>query len=61
MAIEQFVKHIENLHDQNNKFTEGKQELVKKGPIKSVSHLNDDLIKLKDMLKEVMDYKTANK
>lgn len=65
MAIEQFVKHIENLHDQHCKYADDRNnrssDILNKGPIKSVSHLNSDLMKLKDMLKQVMTYKSSTK
>ena len=55
MAIEQFVKHIESLHDQKCQFARQDKSRVDGGPIKSVSHLNNDLIKLKDLLKQALE------
>ena len=55
MAIEQFVKHIESLHEQPRQCAGKQKSYLNGGPIKSVSHLSKDLIRLKDLLKKAMD------
>ena len=61
MAIEQFVKHIESLHDQQSQFAGHEKNRFDGGPIKSVTHISDDLVKLKDLLKQAMDCQSSNR
>lgn len=61
MAIEQFVKHIENLHEQQGQFAGHDKNRFDGGPIKTVNHLSNDLCKLKDLLKQAMDRQSSNR
>ena len=61
MAIEQFVKHIESLHAQQVQFAGHDKNRFDGGPIKSVNHLNVDLQKLKDLLKQAMERQSSNR
>ena len=53
MAIEQFVKHVERLNHHHGRTTRGSSE-------DSMAHLSADLVKLKDMLKQVMATRKPN-
>lgn len=61
MAIEQFVKHIESLHQQPSQCAGQHKSYLNGGPIKSVSHLSNDLVRLKDLLKKAMDQHSSGR
>ncbi len=54
MAIEQFVKHVEGLEQHHNR-----AKALGRTKHSNIAHLSNDLVKLKDMLKQAMHHQVG--